>query len=289
MNSNGVVPGPTVVDVDSYLNASGTWSTPARNTTGTSEIGTTSTYTLTNTFEGDGTETSFTLRYTPLQNTLNVTVDNVPATGADFTLTNNVITFNTAPTASAVIITQYDVNGEDLKLFVTGGLDQSTFAPTYTSSDVYILDGQLYSNNKEVATTDAIPTVPGVFDVSTDGLVPGPTSADATKYLCAAGTWTSPLPTPVADTSFTAIANLDVVAKKYGNSYYITLDGTADSAISAGDDIVTTSAIVSFNKTYAIGLVGTTPALFTLNGTSIICNTAISANDIIAVSFNALA
>ena len=289
LNSDGVVPGPSMVDVDSYLNASGSWSTPIRNTAGTTDVSDASTYTLSDTFNGDGIATAFTLRYTPNVNTLTVTVDGVPATGADFTLTDNVITFNVAPSDGASIVTYYDVSSSAVKLLIAGGLTQESYSQTYTTSSLYVLNNKLYSNNKEVATVDAIPTVPGIFGVSVNGLVPGPTTADATKYLASDGSWTSPLHTPVTDTSFTAIANLDVVAKKYGNSYYITLDGTADSAITAGYDIVTTSAPLSFNKTYAMGLVGATPALFTLNGTSIICNTAISANDIIAVSFNALA
>ena len=285
-NSDGAVPGPSTVDVDSYLNASGSWSTPIRNTTGTTDVSDASTYNLTDTFTGDGVTTVFTLRYVPDQGVVTVAVDGVPATGADFTLTNNIITFNTAPSDGASIVTRYDVDSSSVKLLIAGGLTQESYSQTYTTSSVYVLNNKLYYNTKEVATVDAIPTIPGIFDVSTNGLVPGPTSADSTKYLSADGTWTSPLPSVTTESGYTAIANLSVVAKKCGSSYTITLDGTADSAITAGYSIVTTP--VTFSKVYAVGLVGSNPALFTLNGTSIICNTAISANDIIAVSFNAL-
>lgn len=250
INTNGSVPGPSTVDSGIYLNASGAWSTPPKNTTGLSDLGS-SDYTLTDAFIGDGTTVSYLLRYTPELGSTNVLIDGVTIPSSDYSLNDNEITFNSAPGQDSAIVIHYAVNAVNLKLLLTGGAEQREYGQTYTSANAYILNDKLYSNSKEVATVDSIPTV-------------------------------------TVDTSFTASAGLTIVSKKYGDSYYITLDGTSDSSINAGDDIAT-SSIVTFNKTYAVGLVGSTPALFTLNGSSIICNTAISANDTIAVSFNALA
>lgn len=189
------------------------------------------------------------------------------------------------------IVANYDASLANAKMFLVAAPTQNDVSNTFTDSQVYISADKLYSNNKQVATVDDIPTIPGVFNVDTNGLVPGPTSADPTKYLSAAGTWTSPLPTIVTDTSFTPISGLTVTSKRYGHSYYITIDGTLDTGISAGGTIATTTT--TFGTVYALGGVSSTqgagPVLFTLSGNSVTSNIAIAANDSITVSFNALA
>lgn len=222
-----------------------------------------------------------------------VTVGGVSVASTNYLLSDNslvIIDQSSYSTGAAIVVNYshpqilnatYSVALSNVKMGIVAAPDSLDYTTTYTQPNAYILNGKLYSNNKEVVTVD------DAFGVSTNGLVPGPTSADSTKYLAADGNWTSPLPTVVADTSFTPVSGLTVTSKKYGHSYYITVDGTATSSISSGSAIATTTE--TFNKVYAVGLVGSSTALFTLDGTSIICDTAIAANDTIAVSLNALA
>ena len=245
LNTNGAVPGPSIVSANCYLNSMGAWSTPVRNTTGTTDLGS-SAYSISNSFTGDGTTTAYTLQYTPNAGTLTIYVDTTEIPSTDYSITNNVITFNTAPADGSAIGITYEVNASDIKLYITGGISQEDAAQTYTEDTVYILDGKLYSDDKEVVTVNSAS----------------------------------------ADTSFTANAGLTIVSNKYGDSYYITLDGTATGNIASGSNVATTTLI--FNKTYSLGVVNTNAVLFKLEGNSITCDSAISANDTVAVSFNAL-
>jgi hypothetical protein len=151
LNSNGVVPGPSISSSDNYLTAAGTWNSPTKNTTGTLDVGV-DPYSITDSFMGDGSTSAYTLRYVPNAGTLNVYVDAVPIASSDYSLTDNVITFNTAPAASASISAIYQVNASDVKLYITGGLSQESYTQTYTSSAVYISNGKLHSNNQPVST-----------------------------------------------------------------------------------------------------------------------------------------
>jgi hypothetical protein len=229
LDTNGAVPGPSVVSADSYLNSTGAWSTPIRNTTGTTDLGS-SAYSISNSFTGDGITTVYTLQYIPNSNTLTIYVDTTEIPSTDYSITNNVITFNTAPADGSAIGITYEVIASDIKLYITGGIYQEDATQTYTKDTV--------------------------------------NSASA-------------------DTSFTANAGLTVVSNKYGDSYYITLDGTATENIASGSNVATTT--LTFSKTYSVGVVNTNAVLFKLEGNSITCDSAISANDTVAVSFNALA
>ena len=246
LDTNGAVPGPSVVSADSYLNSTGAWSTPTRNTTGTTDLGS-SAYSISNSFTGDGITTIYTLQYIPNPNTLTIYVDTTEIPSTDYSITNNVITFNTAPADGSAIVITYEVIASDIKLYITGGIYQEDATQTYTKDTVYILDGKLYSNDKEVVTVNSAS----------------------------------------ADTSFTANAGLTIVSNKYGDSYYITLDGTATENIASGSNVATTT--LTFSKTYSVGVVNTNAVLFKLEGNSITCDSVISANDTVAVSFNALA
>lgn len=246
LDTNGAVPGPSIVSSDRYLNSMGAWSTPTRNTTGTTDLGS-SAYSISNSFTGDGITTVYTLQYIPNSGTLTIYVDTTEIPSTDYSITNNVITFNTAPADGSAIEITYGVIASDIKLYITGGIYQEDATQTYTKDTVYILNGKLYSDDKEVVTVNSVS----------------------------------------ADTSFTANAGLTIVSNKYGDSYYITLDGTATENIASGSNIATTT--LTFNKTYSLGVVNTNAVLFKLEGNSITCDSAISANDTVAVSFNALA
>ena len=246
LDTNGAVPGPSIVSSDRYLNSMGAWSTPTRNTTGTTDLGS-SAYSISNSFTGDGITTVYTLQYIPNPGTLTIYVDTTEIPSTDYSITNNVITFNTAPADGSAIEITYGVIASDIKLYITGGIYQEDATQTYTKDTVYILDGKLYSDDKEVVTVNSVS----------------------------------------ADTSFTANAGLTIVSNRYGNSYYITLDGTATENIASGSNVATTT--LTFNKTYSVGVVNTNAVLFKLEGNSITCDSAISANDTVAVSFNALA
>lgn len=240
-NVNGLVPAPGTVVSDSYLASSGVWRPLILNTTGTSDIGNTSVQ-LSDIFTGDGTTVAFTLSYIP-EGSITVTVDNVPTT--EYTQSNDVITFNTAPATDANIVITYMIALNSARLYITASPTQATYSQTYTNSGIYVQSGKLYSDNSAVVTEDA-----------------------------------------VFDTSFTPSANLSVISNRCGKMYYITVDGTANSAINVGDAIATTTN--TFIKIYAVGKVGNAFATFKLEGNSITCDTAISANDAISVSFNAL-
>lgn len=241
-NVNGLVPAPIAsTDNSSYLSAAGTWITPTLNTAGTLDIGDTSVQ-LSDIFTGDGATVAFTLSYIP-EGSITVAVDNVPTT--EYTQSNDVITFNTAPATDANIVITYMIALSSARLYITASPTQSTYSQTYTNNGIYVQSGKLYSDNSAVVTED-----------------------------------------PVSDTSFTPSANLSVISNRCGKMYYITVDGTANSAINVGDAIATTTN--TFIKTYAVGKVGNAFATFKLEGNSITCDTAISANDTVFVSFNAL-
>ena len=98
--------------------------------------------------------------------------------------------------------------------------------------------------------------------------------------------------TVTTDSSFTASSSLSsstITSKKLGShNYFITIDATnGGAAITAGANIATSTA--TFNKVYATGMVGTTLALFTLNGHNLTCEVEIPASATIKLSINALA
>ena len=241
-STDGAVPAPFTASTTSHLCANGSWAEPTLNTTGAIDASS-STFTFHDTFTGDGSTTVYNLTYTPDLNSLTVTVNDVVT--SDYTLVGNVVTFNTAPALDANIVAIYVAPLNTSKLYIVGAPEQNNNVVTYTSSNIYVQNGKLYSNGEEVPS--AI----------------------------------------VTDTSFTPATGLTVVSKQYGHQYSITLDGTAGTNIAVGGDVATSTK--SFNKVYSMGIVGSSPALFTLNGTSITCDTAISSSDSVAVSFNALA
>lgn len=313
-SNNGLVPMPDTTSQNVYLNSAGLWTTPSLNTTGATETSTSSSA-FTNIFYGDNSTVSFTLQYTPIADSLHVYVDGIEST--TYTASGNVITFQTAPTftnetetftlvsgqnsydlsknITAItsvkidnvalvadvdytqtgynqitilsaftagstlevvythaqeIVANYDAVLANAKMYVVSSPNQNDSAVTFTDIKVYTLNNKLYSNDKEVATVDQVPTIQ-------------------------------------TDTSFTPAGGLAVSSKKYGNSYSISIDGTASSSISAGANVATTTN--TFNKVYSVGRVGTDFAMFKLDGNAVTCDTAINSSDDVQVSFNAFA
>lgn len=240
--TNGAVPAPVSADSNSCLTASGSWVVPTLNTTGTTDIADTATQ-ITDTFAGDGTTTTFTLSYTPTSGTpVSVLIDGTSASG--YTVSNNVLTFDTAPGLST-IEAKYSAPMSSVKMYIVSSPVQGAYNQTYTKNTAYVINGKLYSDDYEVVTSES-----------------------------------------TVDSSFTASAGLSILSNRCGSMFYITLDGTPYGAISADSNVATTTN--TFKKTYALGKVGSNVASFKLEGNSITCDTAISANDAVSVSFNAL-
>lgn len=250
--TEGLVPSAVSASSGSYLNSNGQWVVPENTATGALDISDAISPYF-DIYSGDSSTTSFTLQYIPESGSLEVSIDNVEVPSTDYTLVDDTVTFNTAPEQDSVIRFDYSISLASAKLYLVGAPNQVEECITYTDDTIYMQYGSVYINNVQVATLDDIPELPSV----------------------------------VTDSSFTPNAGLTIDVKQYGNSYYITLDGTADTGITAGDPIATTTH--TFTKAYSVGIVGTSSALFTISGNNIICNTAISVNDTIAVSFTALA
>lgn len=313
---DGAVPGPATASADTYLDSTGSWSAPLKNTTGTNNVGT-ATQTYSNQFYGDGTTISFTLTYLPNAGTLTATLDNTPLVeNTDYTLSGNVITMTNAPTVGNVT-DNFTVDADSNRYILSGyansivsvTVDGTTLTPTtdYALSDNNVL---VLLNQASYTVGDAIVVVfvhPQVLNASYQVslsnakmfIVSAPTQYDYVQtytennaYVIGGKLYSDSkevltIDNIISDTSFTANAGLDINVNRIGNAHYITLDGTATGAINAGATVA--SSTKSFTKTYSMGIVGTSPALFTLNGNTITCDTSISNGDSVAVSFNALA
>ncbi len=311
-NTPGSVPAPGSTNASNYLSASGIWRPVTLNTTGTLESsGQTSTFV--DNYLGDGSTVSFTLSETPISGTLSVLVDSLQLVlNTDYTLSGDVITLNTAPTTVNVTdnFTVTPVNLYALSVAPLAITSVTVSGTTVSSSD-YTLTGNVLSfndpsgyteNDPVVITYTHIQVVTATYTASLDNaklyIVSAPNQAEynqtysnSSAYVKAGKLYSDNKEVAtinsVADNTFTANSNISVSVHKFGSMYSITLDGTANSAINAGSTISTTTQ--TFAKTYAVGMVDTTPALFKIEGNSITCNIAISANSTVAVSITALA
>lgn len=313
---DGAVPGPASSSADNFLNSTGNWSTPIRNTTGANNVGTT-TQTYTNQFYGDGSTVSFTLTYVPNAGSLTATLEGTALVeDTDYTLVGNIITMTNAPTVGNVT-DNFTVDADSNRYILSGyansivsvTVDGTALTPTtdYALSDNNVL---VLLNQASYTVGDAIVVVfvhPQVLNASYQVslsnakmfIISAPTQYDYVQtytennaYVIGGKLYSDAkevltIDNIISDTSFSVNAGLDIDVNKVGNSYYITLDGVATGSINAGSAIA--SSTKTFTKTYSMGIVGTSPALFTLNGNTITCDTNISSNDSVAVSFNALA
>ena len=152
----GLVPSPSIVETTRYLSANRTWEPCVYNTAGAPDIGS-NTYQFISQMSGDSTTTTLTLQYIPNAGTLTVTADDVALVeNTDYTITNNIITFTTAPASGVYIKAQYAVALSNTKLYIVGSPIQDAYNQTYTKSTAYSINGKLYSEDKAVATTDQL-------------------------------------------------------------------------------------------------------------------------------------